>query len=134
MVELGMGLLRRVEVREGGRRLLRVEAAVVEGLGVRVKDLACLFRVRSGVFLAREHHRARVAPFVVQHFALPASFLRDNHTDSKKCQLLEEMITQRKKRKELFKLTSVKLARSLQWRAHQVSLCNLSEKRTPAVR
>jgi hypothetical protein len=98
-----MGLLRRVEVREGGRRrLLRVEAAVVEGLGVRVKDLAGLVRVRSGLFLSREHHRARVAPFVVQHFAFPASFLRDNHTDSKKCQLLEEMITQRKKKEESF--------------------------------
>lgn len=74
VVELGMGLLRWIEVRESGGRGLRVEAAVnVEGLGVGVEDLAGLVRVGGSFFLARQHHRARVPPSVVQHFAFPAS-------------------------------------------------------------
>jgi hypothetical protein len=61
MVELGMGLLMRgVEVREGGRRLLRVEAAVVEGLGtVRVKDLA-VCRSHSGWVRLAEKRKSRM--------------------------------------------------------------------------
>lgn len=69
VVELGMGLLLwvNVEVRESGGRRMRIEAAVVEGLGVGVEDLAglVLVRVLGGFFLPREHHRARVPPFVV---------------------------------------------------------------------
>ena len=37
-------------------------------LGVVVEDLASVVGIRGGFFIAREHHRARVAPFIVQHF------------------------------------------------------------------
>jgi hypothetical protein len=61
MVELGMGLLMRgIEVREGSRCLLRVEAAVVEGLGtVRVKDLA-VCRSHSGWARLAEKRKPRM--------------------------------------------------------------------------
>jgi hypothetical protein len=61
MVELGMGLLMKgVEVREGGCRLLRVEAAVVEGLGtIRVKDLA-VCRSHSGWVRLAEKRKPRM--------------------------------------------------------------------------